>query len=227
MVLGWGVLAPLAVIIARFMKVWPGQNWPLEVDSQIWWHTHWMGQTLVLVLSVIGFALVLPPDLTRVGLHDWLGYGVLAGLVVQVLLGLFRGSKGGPTGPKGLRGDHYDMTPWRRMFEALHKSIGYGVLLLAATTILAGLWKANAPHWMWLALGLWWPMLLLLFTYLQKRGLAVDTYQAIWGVDPSHPGNAMQHPGWGVRRANVQDKGESDVRSDRRSQVRGHPSKLQ
>lgn len=218
MVLGWGVLAPLAVLIARFMKVLPGQNWPREVDSQLWWRTHWMGQSFVLVLTFIGIALVMPPDLASMSLHNWCGYGVLVGLFAQVLLGLFRGTKGGPTDAT-LRGDHYDMTPWRRMFEALHKSVGYGVLVLAAVTILLGLWKANAPNWMWLALALWWPALVMLFIGLQKRGLAVDTYQAIWGDDPNHPGNAMPHPGWGVRR-HGEDKGASDVRSDRGNRVR-------
>ena len=92
------------------------------------------------------------------------------------------------------------MTPWRRMFEALHKALGYGLLALAAVTILLGMWAANAPHWMWIALPLWCLGLVALFIRLQRRGLAVDTYQAIWGDDPQHPGNQRPLPGWGVRR---------------------------
>jgi hypothetical protein len=38
---------------------------------------------------------------------------------------------------------------------------------------------------------------------LQRRGLAVDTYQAIWGPDPQHPGNATP-PGWGMNRHRAQ-----------------------
>ena len=35
MVLAWGILAPLAVMIARFFKVLPSQNWPGELDNPI------------------------------------------------------------------------------------------------------------------------------------------------------------------------------------------------
>lgn len=203
MVLAWGVLAPLAVIIARFFKILPGQDWPRTLDTPFWWRCHWIGQTMVLILSVAGLVLVLPSDLSTMPLHGWMGYGVLVGLTAQVLLGIFRGSKGGPTAsaPDGSqRGHHYDMTPWRRMFERVHKSVGYGTLLLALATILMGLWTANAPGWMWLVLALWWPVLVAAFVVLQRRGLAIDTYQAIWGDDPRHPGNALPSPGWGMRR---------------------------
>ncbi len=224
MVLGWGILAPLAVLIARFFKVLPRQDWPRELDTKFWWRSHWMGQSVVFLLSVFGLALVLPADWSRLGLHGWLGYAVLALLVLQVGLGIFRGSKGGPTAPASdgsWRGHHYDMTPWRRAFEALHKSLGYGVLALAAITILAGLWAANAPIWMWLALAIWWPALILVFLAFQRRGMAVDTYQAIWGDDPDHPGNRLPDPGWGVRRPNRdQDGGGTDVRNDRGNRVR-------
>ncbi|MEL6104270.1 MAG: cytochrome b561 domain-containing protein, partial [Pseudomonadota bacterium] len=159
MVLAWGVLAPLAVIGARFFKIMPGQNWPQELDSPVWWRTHWIGQTCVLLVSAVGLWLVAVADFSQVGLHAILGYSLLVGLCVQALLGVFRGSKGGPTAPAkdgSHRGDHYDMTPWRRMFEAVHKTLGYGLLALAAATILLGLWTANASIWMWLVLSLWW-----------------------------------------------------------------------
>ena len=223
MVLGWGVLAPLAILIARFFKVLPGQDWPREVDSLVWWRSHWIGQTLVLGLTTIGFVLVMPTNFDQMSLHNKLGYGVLALLVVQVLLGLFRGSKGGPTDPASdgsWYGHHYDMTPWRLMFEVVHKSVGYALLILAMITILLGLWKANGPNWMWLSLILWWGMLISAFAILQKRGMAIDTYQAIWGDDPSHPGNARPHPGWGVRRKTRKES--KDVRSSRRDRVRSH-----
>ncbi|MEM9578105.1 MAG: cytochrome b561 domain-containing protein [Pseudomonadota bacterium] len=225
MVLGWGVLAPLAVLMARFFKVMPGQDWPREVDNQIWWRSHWMGQSLVVILSLAGLALVLPTDLSAMTAHNWMGYAVLSGACIQVVLGFFRGSKGGPTAPAAdgsLRGHHYDMTPWRLAFEALHKSVGYATLVLAMATILFGLWKANGPVWMWGALILWWTALMIIFIVLQRRGMAVDTYQAIWGTDPTHPGNQRPAPGWGMRRAGVQDEGKANVRDHRGDRVRGH-----
>ncbi|MFK7875202.1 MAG: cytochrome b561 domain-containing protein [Paracoccaceae bacterium] len=214
MVLAWGVLAPLAVLIARYFKVTPGQDFPRELDNQTWWRSHWMGQSIVIVLSLGGLVLVLPTDISKMSLHNWLGYTILLGLVIQGGLGLFRGTKGGPTAlaeDGSLRGDHYDMTPWRRMFEALHKSFGYGLLILSVLTILLGLWKANAPVWMWTTLVLWWIALASAFATLQKRGMAIDTYQAIWGTDPRHPGNAGKAPGWGVRRLT---EGDTHVRTD-------------
>ena len=225
MVVGWGMLAPLAILIARFFKILPGQNWPQVLDTTLWWRSHWMGQTLVLLLSCIGLALVLPSDLATMSLHGWLGYSVFVALFLQVGLGVFRGSKGGPTAPApdgSRRGHHYDMTSWRRMFEALHKALGYGVLTLASITILFGLWRANAPVWMWAALVIWWSLLILAFRMMQRRGMAIDTYQAIWGDDLEHPGNRLPHPGWGVRRPGDAPKGETHVRHDRGNRLRGH-----
>lgn len=223
MVLGWGVLAPLAVLVARFFKVLPGQDWPRELDNRFWWRSHWIGQSLVVAVTIVGLLLVLPSDITAMTLHGWLGYSVLVGVAVQILLGLFRGSKGGPTAPAAdgsLRGHHYDMTPWRRTFEVLHKTIGYALLVLATTTIFLGLWTANAPIWMWLVLSIWLPSLIAVFVIFQKRGMAVDTYQAIWGDNLRHPGNRRPPPGWGMRRLEAKTKRNEDVRFDRRNRVR-------
>ncbi|WP_299730512.1 cytochrome b561 domain-containing protein [uncultured Tateyamaria sp.] len=215
MVLAWGVLAPLAVIFARFFKIMPRQNWPVELDHPFWWRCHWIGQSAVFVLSIVGFALVLPPDFQALSTHTALGYLLLLGLVAQVMLGIFRGNKGGPTELRkqgSMRGHHYDMTGWRRMFEWLHKSLGYALLALSVAVIALGLWKANAPLWMWGVLGIWWCFLVGLYSALQKRGMAVDTYQAIWGPDPSHPGNRLPAPGWGVQRpANLLSGTGADV----------------
>ena len=99
MVLSWGVLAPMAVLVARYFKIVPGQDWPRELDNQTWWRSHWMGQSIVVGLSIAGLTLVLPTDFAKMSLHNWLGYLLMIGLLVQVMLGVFRGSKGGPTAP--------------------------------------------------------------------------------------------------------------------------------
>lgn len=215
MIVAWAILAPLAVMTARFFKIMPGQDWPHDLDNTIWWRSHWIGQSAVLFLTLIGMGLVLPID--RFSIHAVFGIAVGVGVLLQVLLGYFRGSKGGPTapGPGGsMRGHHYDMTPWRRIFETLHKSLGYGLLLISIGAAVSGLWMANAPNWMWLALALWWIVLVILFIHLQRRGLAVDTYQAIWGNDPAHPGNRRPAPGWGVRRPGTAQERDGNVRDD-------------
>ena len=202
MVLAWGILAPLAVLVARFGKVLPSQDWPNELDNRFWWRSHWIGHCFVFFLAVFGVGLVFqgsrPTDV-----HTMLGYSVLLMLFAQMSLGVFRGTKGGPTSQSGdgsFRGDHYDMTPWRIMFEWSHKVIGYILLLLSAVTILSGMWHSNAPIWMWLVMCFWWCGLILLFVFLQRRGYAIDTYQAIWGPDSEHPGNQRKPIGWGIRR---------------------------
>ena len=118
------------------------------------------------------------------------GYGVLMAMLVQVLVAVLRGTKGGPTspGPDGsLRGDHYDMTRRRLLFETVHKTLGHALLVAAALCILLGLWTANAPRWMWAVTALWWAALILAAIVFHRTLGAIDTYQAIWGPDPTHP----------------------------------------
>lgn len=214
MVLAWGVLAPLAVLIARYGKVLPRQDWPRQLDNQVWWRSHWMGQGAVVMLSLFGLGLILAESKGG-SLHGVLGYGLLALMAAQIALGLSRGSKGGPTAiarDGSLRGDHYDMTPKRVRFEYAHKLLGYAAMALAMAVILLGLWQANAPRWMWLVICVWWLALTGAAIILQKRGCAIDTYQAIWGPDETHPGNRRRPVGWGIRR--IQHKDMDDVRSD-------------
>ena len=116
--------------------------------------------------------------------HSIFGYSLLALGCLQIFGAQLRGTKGGPTDvAKGLplQGDHYSMTRRRRIFEWLHKRMGYAALVLTLLTTALGLILADAPRWMALVISLWWLLLILLFAVLQKRGRAVDTYTAIWG----------------------------------------------
>ncbi len=198
MVAAWGVLVPVGVIAARFFKVLPRQAFPDVVDSRAWWRTHLAAQIGAVGLMLVGLGLILTavdrgPSLTATSwVHRGLGWAVLWLGLVQAASGVFRGSKGGPTDPKGRRGDHYDMTPRRLAFEALHKVSGYAALLLSMLAVLSGLWQANAPVWMWLVLTIWWVFVGWLFVLFQRRGMVIDTYVAIWGPDAIHPGNARK-----------------------------------
>ena len=203
MVLAWGVLAPLSVLVARYFKIMPGQDWPRQLDNATWWFSHWVGQSMVVILTVIGVGLVFSQFPPSSNIHGMLGYGLLACGLLQILLGIFRGSKGGPTspGPDGtLHGDHYDMTPRRLIFEHSHKTLGYAALVLSFIVTLYGLWMANAPRAFFLLISGWWLLLVGVFLLLQRRGLAVDTYQAIWGPDIVHPGNRRPPTGWWMSR---------------------------
>ncbi|MEL6646120.1 MAG: cytochrome b561 domain-containing protein [Pseudomonadota bacterium] len=217
MVLAWGVLVPCGIMAARFLKVVPWQDFPRELDNQLWWRLHLIGQCFAVLLSMLGVYIVWEHGGDG-GFHGVLGYAVTAIGLAQLFSGFLRGSKGGPTAPAkdgSIRGDHYDMTPRRLAFEVIHKTLGYGALALVAWALISGLWLANAPRWMWIAIGGWWMVLLGLGVYWQSRGLAVDTYQAIWGSNPVHPGNRRKAQGWGMRRVK-NDKTAED------GHVRGH-----
>jgi cytochrome b561 len=186
------------------------------LDNPFWWHAHRLLNGLALATSGLAVVLVLlapatPAPSTTADARAWhalLGWSLLACGLVQLLGGWLRGSKGGPTAPRldaqgqpiDWHGDHYDMSPRRYAFERLHKSLGYLALLLSVLTLGLGLWHADAPRWMALALGLWWLLLGSAFVRLQSLGRCIDTYQAIWGPGPEHPGNHKPVVGWGIQR---------------------------
>ncbi len=202
MVLAWAFLLPLGALAARFFKVLPGQNWPAVVDHTGWWHMHRVFQWAGFGAMALGIYLVYGHTMGQgllAQLHAWAGWFVVALGTLQVAGGLVRGSKGGPTAGQ-IRGDHYDMTPWRLQFERMHKFLGWLALVVSIGVIAAGLVLVNAPRWMALLLGAWWVTLAIAFAWLQRAGRCIDTYQAIWGPDPAHPGNRRAPIGWGVRR---------------------------
>jgi hypothetical protein len=202
MVAAWALCLPVGALAARFFKVMPGQDWPRELDNKRWWHTHRFLQGIGTTLMMFGLVLAwgqgrLPGASAR--WHALLGLAVCVLGLMQAAGGFARGSKGGPTAP-AMSGDHYDMTAWRQGFERLHKGLGWLSLLLAVPVIALGLGLADAPRWMALALTAWWLLLAACFVRWQRQGRCIDTYQAIWGTDPRHPGLRIAPIGWGVRR---------------------------
>lgn len=202
MVLAWGVLVPLGVLVARYFKVVPGQNWPDHLDHKFWWHAHRSLQWLSVLLATFGLLLVVPQATSTAPLaqtHSVLGWSLMVLAGMQVLSGLLRGSKGGPSEPV-LRGDHYDMSPRRVWFERVHKSLGW--LLVAASVIAlnAGLVLADAPRWMPALLVVWWLALTAWALRWQAQGRCISTYQSIWGLDSEHPGNQGLHMGSSTQR---------------------------
>lgn len=221
MVLAWTILLPLGMFIARYFKVTRRQDWPRKLDNKLWWHSHLALQVSGIVCMSIGLAVVwATTGSTGFGhsLHASLGWVVVVVGWMQLLGGYLRGSKGGPVkmhdGSFDIkhieRGDHYDMTRRRLVFEWLHKLGGYGALLLSVVVTALGLQRADAPLWMWLVIALWWVIMLIAALRLQKAGRCIDTYQAIWGPDPQHPGNTRGVIGWGISRytKTVTDKGK-------------------
>lgn len=192
------MLLPLGAMVARFYKIRANGDWPQRLDDKLWWHTHRAAQyggTLVMLVG-LGLAWISTGAAdhsagSRAWWHHLLGWSVVVMALVQLLSGWLRGSKGGPT-DRQLRGDHYDMTVRRRVFEVLHKGIGWMSVLLAVAVIGTGLVVSDAPRWMAAALVAWYLLLTMSFVRLQRQGRCRDTYHAIWGADTSHPGNTVR-----------------------------------
>ena len=205
MVFAWGILLPMGVVVARFFKVTPGQDWPREVENPVWWLLHRLFQYsgLVVMVVALGLTVLFDEDTPSSALHGWIGWSVAALAAIQFLAAMAHGTKGGPRNKNAdgsTFGDHYNMTRRRIVFEWTHKYLGYLLIAISIGSIVTGLWTANAPGWMWAGQVLCWLMLLVAFIVLQRQGRAIDTYQAIWGTDPSHPGNQRPPIGLGIRR---------------------------
>ena len=213
MVLAWLALLPLGVLIARFFKVTPRQDWPRELDNKFWWRSHLGLQCAGIACMTIAAGLALHfGDLRRSGLplHGLIGWLVVSLGWIQFLSGWIRGSKGGPQPTAqapidtAVAGDHYNMTLRRRIFERVHKSLGYLTLPLSLLATALGLRLADAPAWMgWTVTGVWVSGFVL-FLCLQQAGRCRDTYEAIWGPDPRHPGNQQVPIGLGIHRRGKQ-----------------------
>ena len=205
MVIAWSVLFPIGVLVARFLKITASQDWPRELDNKFWWKGHLVCQISGGVIMLIGFLLILlqVSALSFDSFHSVAGWLLVVFGCLHMLSGKFRGSKGGPTAPApdgSLHGDHYDMTVRRKCFEYYHKYFGYVLLLGSVAGVITGMWIANGPVWMWIGMALWWSLILVFFYIFQSKGMAIDTYQAIWGPDQKMPGSKLKPIGWKVRK---------------------------
>ena len=202
MVLSWSFLLPVGMLAARYFKVTPGQDWPRVLDNRSWWRAHLWVQSAGVAATTLGVLIALENASGAGGaaaVHRLCGWTAAGIAWLQVAVAVLRGDKGGPTEP-ALSGDHYDMTPRRVAFERVHKSLGWIAVPFAIAATGLGLVLVDAPRWMPAALALWWIALIGLGVALQRSGRCLDTYQAIWGPDPSLPGNRRKPIGWGVSR---------------------------
>ena len=167
MVLGMGVLTPPTIIVARFFKVTPHEDWPRQLDNPFWFVTHrrWGHAIGLIVATGLAFALAKqawqPPWHS---LHGGLGWAVIGLVLIQVVGSWLRGTHGGPIDPftrqrrppNDWPGDHFSMTQRRIVFQYVHKWGGYILLALTLMAIPTGLVAADAPRWMPITMGIWW-----------------------------------------------------------------------
>ena len=102
MVLAWGILVPAGIVLSRFFKVTPGQDWPRVLNNPFWFNSHRAFEYGAGALMLAGVALVL---LDNEGKAPWRSFHAAAGWCIvllgwgQLLGSHLRGRMGGPSDP--------------------------------------------------------------------------------------------------------------------------------
>ncbi len=192
----WFVLAPVSILAMRYLKPKPREYGVPNAGSYFFSRMHFLGLQATVVLSLLGGALAFLVSRGFSGsLHACFGVATILFGTLQIISAWMRGTHGGkyghdanPDDPSTWGGDHYDMTPRRIWFEAYHKASGYFTLAMAFGAIATGL----AQYWVGsIALA----GVVLFFGYgvivvvAEGKGMRFDTYRAVYGTHPDHPGN--------------------------------------
>lgn len=197
----WIVLVPLCIITIRFGKPKPtfnGIREKVSIRNIVWWwfSVHKYGLIVAVGLSLAALAVAMTASRGFSGsLHSIFGISTIILGCLQVVSGWLRGIHGGrnyytadPNDPATWRGDHYDMTPRRRRFEAYHKTAGFFSIFFAVGAVATGLMQYPMPA---LAVFILVVALiaLVLCIVLEYKGLRYDGYRAAHGYNPDHPYN--------------------------------------
>jgi hypothetical protein len=197
----WFVLVPICIVTIRFGKPKPtltGIHEKVSIWNPAWWwfSVHKYGLMVAIGLALAGAIVALTVSGGFSGsLHSFFGLTTVALGCLQIIGGWLRGKHGGknyytadPNDPATWFGDHYNMTPRRRTFEAYHKTAGYFVYFFAAGAIATGLMQHPIP-----GLGEFIvAMVLLAFVVsivLEYKGFRYDGYRAAHGYTPDAPFN--------------------------------------
>ena len=202
------VLVPVAVLAARYWKIVPGQDWPRIINHRGWQRVHGLCGVAAVLCLVAGVAMAFQGMSLASHLahpHAWMGWGVMAVLLLLVVNIALRGSIGGPGRhqPRTLvhlhdvPGDHYDMTRRRRIFEHGHRWLGYGLMLALFANVMTGYWHVNVPRGLALATLAWWACLALMAGCRWLPG----------ALGPQHGASGQPHSPPGRRPASLYRRG--------------------
>lgn len=197
----WFVLVPICILVIRFGKPKPTLNGIREkvsIKNIVWWwfSVHKYGLFLAVGLSLLGLSVAMMASKGFSGsLHSLFGVTTIALGCLQVVSGWLRGKHGGRNyytavadDPSTWRGDHYDMTPRRRKFEAYHKTAGYFSGFFAVGAVASGLMQYPMP-WLFGAILIAGLVIFILSVVLEYMGFRYDGYRAAHGYNPEHPFN--------------------------------------
>lgn len=201
----WLVVVPAMVFLLRFGKIAPSTyGIPRGTPKTAWPELPWTLHKLVLYAVILlalggaGLAMVLSGGFSGT-LHAWFGTATVVLGTLQGVSAWLRGSHGGRKAPTAnpddrstWGGDHFDMTPRRRWFEAYHKTGGYFVLFAAVGAVVTGLSQFWMPG-LAIASGVIGIAALAAAVVLQGRGFHHDTYQSVYGTHPAHPFNRRRY----------------------------------
>lgn len=197
----WFVLVPVCILAIRYGKPKPtfhGIREEIRLRNLPWWwfSIHKFGFYLAIALSLAGLAVALTVSGGFSGsVHSIFGIMTIVLGCLQIISAWLRGKHGGryyftadPNDPATWRGDHYDMTPRRRKFEAYHKTAGYFAGFFAVGAVASGLMQYPMP---WLAAAIVTGALIVLglCALFEYKGWRHDGYRAAFGYDPDHPYN--------------------------------------
>lgn len=202
MTLAWFVMVPTGIVAVRFFKTKPR---PYGIEKTglgsfhpklLCWTIHYIALYGGIGLSLfgLGVAMVVSGGFSGSTHAVWGIASVVFGCL-QIVSAWFRGTHGGrygpgsdPDDPNTWHGDHFDMTPRRRWFEAYHKTAGYFAVTLALGAVVTGLGQYWMPA-LAIALGVILLGLLALFVLLEGKGFRHDTYHSVYGTHPDLPYN--------------------------------------
>ena len=202
----WFVLVPLCILIIRYGKPKPmryGLRRKVAIKHIEWWWfaSHKYGLSLAVGLSLVGLtaAVVVSQGISG-SIHSTFGLLTIGLGCLQVIGGLFRGSHGGryyytadPDDPSTWRGDHYDMTTRRQIFEAYHKTAGYFTSFFAIGAVTTGMMQFPMPVLtvLLIVIGI---AVLIACVVLEYMGRRYDGYRAAHGYGQEQPFNkAREH----------------------------------
>jgi hypothetical protein len=197
----WLVLVPLSILTIRFGKPRPtpyGIKERIQLTNLAWWwfNVHKFILYAAIALAVLGAAVAMVVSRGFSGtVHGVLGLTAVALGCLQVASSWFRGTHGGryyytadPDNPATWHGDHFSMTPRRRLFEAFHKNVGYFTAFFAVGAIASGLMQYPMPG-LTVVMVATAALIVVLCIVLEHRGRRHDTYRAVFGNNPEHPYN--------------------------------------
>ncbi|NND42189.1 MAG: hypothetical protein HKO04_08945 [Silicimonas sp.] len=201
MVAVWIVLVPLCISVMRFHKPPPSERGIIR-DVSLWHREWWFFSVhkfglllaMILVLGGTGVAWIASGGFSG-SVHAWFGIVTVVLGVAQIVSSQLRGTRGGkyrvgadPDNPDTWRGDQYDHTPRRRIFEAVHRTTGYFTLFFACGAVGSGLMQYHMP-------GLAIASILIVLAWLAVwtiygfQGRAYDGYRVAHGYGLEHPYN--------------------------------------